>query len=63
MPFKITVTEITGSAPEGEPGLTKLILPTVEIYSQTLAELNLPALIRTLNPTTRRRKKVKDAAA
>jgi hypothetical protein len=56
MSYKITVTEIIQRADQAT------IIAELEIYSQTLPELNLATLIKTINrPTRKKRVKAHDS--
>lgn len=57
MSYKVTVTEIHTPSSAGDTEKAPAPVPHTEVYSQTLPELNLPALIKALNPTTRKRRK------
>lgn len=51
--YRVVVEEIV-STPAGEN--SKQVEVANEIFAQTFAEINLPHLIRALNPVTRKRK-------
>lgn len=60
MPYKITVVKIE-TTDMASP--TADAIATTEVFTQTMDDLNVPALVRSLNPATRKRKaKGKDVA-
>jgi hypothetical protein len=61
MRYRVTAVEITDTP--GIEALQTVISKEIEVYSQTLTDLNLSTLIRALNPTTRKRRAKKEGSA
>lgn len=59
--YKVTAVEIHDEVP-AEAGQIPIV-KELEVYSQTLPELNISVLIRALNPTQRKRRSKKEVAS
>lgn len=60
--YKVTAVEIFTPIPVDHGSNQIPISNEIEVYSQTLNDLNLAVLIKALNPTTRKRRAKKEAA-